>query len=143
MNEKDSWISKFLRVIRSAFKDEVKTPLSLFFRVITAVSAITLAAFVAAAAADRFHIFEIAIIAVFGVAVIVALFAWFKPKSLVYGESGHRAEFKLEYGTERHTLTHQEVITLQGEENPEALALEQPTAKLPEAGRNKLTGENL
>lgn len=53
--------------------------------------------------------------------LVVAAFAWWRPKNLVYGESGHRAELKMGFGTEQHSLNHRELATLQGTEAPKEL----------------------
>lgn len=52
------------------------------------------------------------------VCLIVAVFAWFRPKNLVYGETGHRAETKLSYGTEKESYSEAEMLTLPVASNP-------------------------
>jgi len=59
--------------------------------------------------------------------VVVAVFAWCKPRNLVYGESGYRAETKLSFGTERAEITASEIGSLPGIEKPiELRAIEEP-----------------
>jgi len=48
----------------------------------------------------------------------VGAFAWKIPKHLVYGETGHRAEFRLRMGTETHELEAAEVANMTGTSNP-------------------------
>jgi hypothetical protein len=51
--------------------------------------------------------------------LVVAVFAWCKPKNLVYGERGHRAETKMSFGTEKQELSEAEVSRMQGTVNAE------------------------
>jgi hypothetical protein len=147
MPDNETWLSRIIQVVRSAFKakDEVKTPLSFFFRVTLVLPVLALPLLVSAGTPEvRVLIFELALGLLFFLCLVVAAFAWFKPKSLVYGESGHRAEFKVEFGTEKRTMTHREVVTLEGEQNPKALAEpEQKANTLPEPRDIQPPGENL
>jgi len=52
---------------------------------------------------------------------VVAVFAWWRPRNLVYGETGHRAESKLSYGTDKKELSANEVAVIEGTSNPKAL----------------------
>jgi len=56
--------------------------------------------------------------ALLAVALLLGILVWFKIKSLVYGESGHRAEFKWTMGTEQRELTEDQISVLEGTENP-------------------------
>ena len=52
-----------------------------------------------------------------GLASLVALFAFFRPRHLIYGESGHRAERKIELGTEKRVYTDDEFAQLERSSN--------------------------
>ena len=58
----------------------------------------------------------VAIVALVLFLAIVA-FAWFKPRNLVYGETSHRAERKMEYGTETQTFDREHIGALPATEN--------------------------
>jgi len=92
------------KIVKWFTKDEVKTPLSFFFKVIPFMTAAWVAVLYAPGL-DGAWVF-------IGLCGLVAVFAFLRPKHLVYGESGHRAERKLEFGTEKHTYTLQEVEQL-------------------------------
>jgi hypothetical protein len=65
-----------------------------------------------------------------GLCLLVAIFALIKPTHLVYGEAGHRAERKMEFGTERRTFTATELEQLPQERNPKQLEAGQPPEQL-------------
>ena len=52
---------------------------------------------------------------------LVAAFAWWRPKHLVFGESGHRAELRFEYGTDQRILTRREAASIEGVVAPKEL----------------------
>jgi hypothetical protein len=52
----------------------------------------------------------------------VYFFAWCKPKNLVYGETGHRAEMKFALGTDKKEVAAQELATIEGTTNPKSLS---------------------
>lgn len=113
----------FKKLVRLFVKEEVKTPLAFFFKVIPYMTALWIAVLYAPDVPGdiKFAIikFSAAIFMVF--CVLVAVFAFLKPKHLVYGEAGHRAERKMEFGTERKTYTATELERLPSERNPEQL----------------------
>jgi len=51
----------------------------------------------------------------------VYVFAWIKPKNLVYGETGHRAELRLGLGTEQKEIGAGELASLPGTTNPQTI----------------------
>jgi hypothetical protein len=110
------------RVVTSIFKEEVKTPLSFYFRIAILIPVI-LGAILLVSDAPSFKLQVLAIS--FGfllvLCLLVAAFAWWRPKHLVFGEHGHRAELKLEYGSDQHALTHREVVTLEGVKAPKQI----------------------
>ena len=59
----------------------------------------------------------------------VLLFAWINPHNLLYGETAHRAERKLEFGTERQVFDAKHIAETPSIENIQARSLE--TEKLP------------
>lgn len=52
-----------------------------------------------------------------GLCSMIALFAFLRPRHLVYGELGHRAERKMEFGSEKRTYTDLELESLEPERN--------------------------
>lgn len=66
-------------------------------------------------------VFLVGISVLASVAILVSIFAWFKPKHLVYGETGHRAEMKLTFGTEKDELSQSEIASLPGTEKVNVL----------------------
>ena len=95
----------FKRIIRFFTKEEVKTPLSFLFKVIPYLTALWVAILYAPIPDDlKYTLVEFSAYVFLGLCFVVLLFAWFKPRNLVYGEAGHRAERKLEYGTEEKTI---------------------------------------
>lgn len=113
------------RVISWLSLKEVKTPLSFYFRVCLYLVVMLIFIIVWGPPSLTAPAF-IACVCLMGVIVIlVSLFAWFKPKNLVYGETGHRAEWKATLGTESHELAHGEIETLPGVPNPRYLGSNQ------------------
>lgn len=106
-------------------KSEVKTPLSFMFKVVPWLIA-ALIAILYAPVGDSFklHILWVVFGTITFIVLIVFLFAWFKPTNLVYGESGHRAERKMEFGTESGIITRQELERLPGSSDPKKLKFE-------------------
>jgi len=49
--------------------------------------------------------------------VFVVVFAWFRPKNLVYGEAGYRSEKRLEFGTNRRIRNVKEIEAEKGIED--------------------------
>ena len=62
-------------------------------------------------------------LALLGLSASVLLVGWFRPKNLVYGETGHRAEHKMEFGTEKKTIGPGELDELEPTEGKNPLLL--------------------
>jgi hypothetical protein len=121
-NGDHSWVYKVLRIIT---KDEVKTPLSFLFRVAAwIVAAVIAVSYAPISDTIKLTVLAWVLYALLALAAGVLLFAWFRPKHLVYGETGHRAEHKVEYGTEKNIATRDEVELLPQGTNPELPAIE-------------------
>jgi hypothetical protein len=116
MSSEQHWTLKALRFIT---KEEVKTPLSFLFKIVPLLVLGWLGILYAPIGDDLkgslLHFITYAVMA-FGAAVL--LFAWFRPKHLVYGESGHRAEHKVEFGTEARSMSKDEVELLVSVSDP-------------------------
>src|SRR6266699_2689390 len=98
------------RALRFFTKDEVKTPLSFLFKVVPYLVGALIVILYAPISDDlKKTLVEWAFIALLGLAGIVMLFAWSRPKNLVYGESGHRTEHKFEFGTESRGFLREEI----------------------------------
>ena len=124
MPEAAEWKDKLTRRVLSLFSQkEVKTPLSFFFRLSGAIVVIVLASIYAVGpdSATRFQIFLIGIGCILVLFVGVMFFAWCRPKHLVYGETGHRAESKFTLGTEKKEISASELSSLEGTANTVAL----------------------
>ena len=104
------------------FREEVKTPLAFFFKVVPYLIAAWIAILYAPVSDALKRGFFYSSAAILGVLfLMVWIFAWFRPKHLVYGESGHRAETKLEFGTEHRVIDEETLALLPKSENPKLL----------------------
>jgi hypothetical protein len=111
------------KIARWFVKEEVKTPLSFFFKVIPYMTAAWLAVLYAPGldGATKFALIRFSAYIFCGLCILVAIFAFTRPTHLVYGEAGHRAEKKLEFGTERKTYSAEEFVELPSTPNPQQL----------------------
>lgn len=128
--EHTGFLTRIAQLFASAFRKEVKTPLSLFFRIVGAIAflaAIALFMFDRSAQGDasRLQLCYVVLIALGAMFLVVCIFAWFKPKNLVYGESGHRAELKMQFGTERVLVSREELELTPGILNLPAAAADE------------------
>lgn len=123
-SEKKTVWDHLAKVIKFFGQSEVKTPLSLIFKIVPYLSATCIAALYAPGVSEGFKFkLIISISAVFvALCLIVCVFAWFKPTHLVYGEAGHRAQQKMEYGTERESLSETDLLALRPRGDKRALA---------------------
>lgn len=120
--ETSAWDQLTRRFVQLFSRQEVKTPLSFFFRVSLYMGIFWIATLYSPIPeAGKYWLIKFSAAILGGLAVMVALFAWFRPRNLVYGEAGHRAERKMEYGTERRILNVKELESLPGVENPKLL----------------------
>jgi hypothetical protein len=116
------WIQSVTRKVLSLFSvKEVKTPLSLFFRVISAIVILGVVALFTLDPLYRYRMLIGASILLLVIIAVVTLLAWYRPKHLVYGETGHRAETRLSFGTEKQGFSESEMAAMPGMENPKAL----------------------
>jgi hypothetical protein len=102
-------------------RKEVKTPLSFFFRILAAVTLIVLAALFLYEPNQRFSIFLLGLSACGVLFLGVGIFAWIKPKHLVFGEAGYRAESKFAFGTESQEIGERELAIAKGMTNPKSI----------------------
>lgn len=111
------------KIVRWFVKEEVKTPLAFFFKVIPYMTAAWIAILYAPGVPSdlKFSIIKFSALVFGGMCVLVAIFAFLRPKHLVYGESGHRAERKFEFGTEKKTYSAEEFAELESIRNPQQL----------------------
>jgi hypothetical protein len=116
------WLERLSRTVFSWFsRKEVKTPLSFFFRILSAITLIVLTAMLLCEPTQRFNIFLIGLLACALLFLGVYLFAWIRPKHLVYGEAGYRAESKFAFGTESHEIREAELTIEEGMTNPKSI----------------------
>jgi hypothetical protein len=116
------WLDRLSRTVFSWFsKREVKTPLSFFFRILGAVLVIVLAALFLCEPSQRFNIFLLGLAACGLLFVGVGVFAWVKPRHLVFGEAGYRAERQFALGTETRQIKEAELAIQEGMANPKSL----------------------
>jgi hypothetical protein len=113
----------FKKIARWFVKEEVKTPLSFFFKVIPYMTAAWLGILYSPGldSGTKFALIRFSAWIFLGLCLMVALFAFLRPKHLVYGEAGHRAEKKLEFGTEKKSYSLEELEELQPTRNPQQL----------------------
>ena len=122
----------FIRQVLGLFsKSEVKTPLSFAFRFMRWFGLIFGAVLLTPGltAEERYSMIVLTGFILLVPFAIVFLFAWKRPHNLVYGETAHRAERKLEYGTERGVKDANRIAEIPSIENLQARSLE--TEKLP------------
>jgi len=124
-----SWYQSVRRVFSLLSAKEVKTPLSFFFRVTSVILALVALGLLSLAPEQRIFLFLGAGILLFCLAVFVAFIAWFKPKHLVYGETGYRAETKLSLGTEKEQIGEAELAVLPRSANPNSADVVKAEAK--------------
>jgi hypothetical protein len=118
----ESFWTKLTQITSSVFRREVKTPLSFYFRIALLVPLVVVALlFVPEPDSFKLRVLVMTMAFFALISALVGAFAWWRPKNLVYGESGHRAELKLEYGTEKRTFSQQEIERLEGVPAPKEL----------------------
>jgi hypothetical protein len=111
------------KIIRWFVREEVKTPLAFFFKVVPYMVAAWIAILYAPISdAMKLSLFKFSAWVLVGLFVLVWLFAFLKPRHLVYGESAHRAERRLELGTEKRTFSETELEQLPPIKNPSQLS---------------------
>jgi hypothetical protein len=103
----------------------VKTPLSFLYRLLP-LMLIAVGAEIYAPVSDDLKrtVAGWTFLGSLGLGAVVLVFAWFKPKNIVYGESGHRAEHKVEYGTRKETINREELDRLPLSSDPTKPKLE-------------------
>lgn len=128
MSDPSSWdwlIKAFRSVLHVFSQQEVKTPLSFFFRLGFYITLLIALALLFTPSGDplRTWLVKVLIGALGFMIFAVCIFAWAKPRNLVYGETGHRAETRMtfQYGTDKRTLSHAELDALPNAENPKLL----------------------
>lgn len=110
------------KVVRWFTKEEVKTPLSFFFKVIPYITAAWIAILYAPISEQmKYSLVRFSAWIFVGLCLLVAVFAFVRPRHLVYGEAGHRAERKMEFGTESRTYTEDEMAHLDATRNPKQI----------------------
>jgi hypothetical protein len=112
------WYQGIRRVFSLLSAKEVKTPLSFFFRLSSVIVVLVSLGGFLLQPSQRLLLFAGAGGILFFLALIVGLIAWSRPKNLVYGETGYRAETRLSLGTEKEQIGEAELARLPGESNP-------------------------
>ena len=118
------------RVVSIFASSEVKTPLSFAFRMALYVAILAAVIVLFSSLNDTFKESVLIFAGAVWLLLILAvfLFAWNRPTNLVYGETGHRAERKLMYGTNRKIQTAIEIESEKPIPNPAQLPPpEEPT----------------
>ena len=112
----------FKKLVRWFSKEEVKTPLSFFFKVIPYMTASWIAILYAPISdAMKATLFYFGSWIFVGLCSLIAVFAFFRPRHLVYGEAGHRAERKVELGSEVRTYSSEEFERLDRGSDPKQI----------------------
>lgn len=113
----------FKKVLRWFIREEVKTPLAFFFKVVPYMTAAWIAILYSPIPNEtKFSLVRFSAWIFLSLCGLIALFAFFRPRHLVYGETGHRAERKIELGTERRVYSDSELTGLKHTENPQLLS---------------------
>jgi hypothetical protein len=112
----------FKNVVRWFTREEVKTPLAFFFKVVPYMTAAWIAILYSPIPNEtKFSLVRFSAWIFLSLCGLIAVFAFFRPRHLVYGESGHRAERKIELGTETRTYTTEEFARLDQVQNPKQI----------------------
>lgn len=112
----------FRKIVKWFSKEEVKTPLSFFFKVIPYMTAVWIAILYSPIPNEmKLSIVHFSGWVFIGLCGLIALFAFINPRNLVYGEAGHRAERKIEMGTETKTYSTEEFDKLNRGSNPKQI----------------------
>jgi hypothetical protein len=113
-----SFWDQITRVVGVFATSEVKTPLSFAFRM-SLYLVIVLGLILFSSIADDFKRLAVVFFSafLFLLFVFVVVFAWFRPKNLVYGEAGYRSEKRLEFGTNRRIRNVKEIEAEKGIED--------------------------
>jgi len=131
------WMEKVTRRLLSLFSiKEVKTPLSFFFRTTSAIVILAVFGLFLLDPSNRYRALLGAAAMLVILILTVAMFAWFKPKNLVYGETGHRAETKLTFGTDRGEVSAATLAATPGVANPHPLPATAGLGGPPEESEN-------
>jgi hypothetical protein len=121
----------FRKIFKWFEKGEVKTPLSFFFRVLPWLTGAWALILYAPIPVDmKMHLIKLSAWMFGGMFVAVGVFAWFNPRHLLYGEAGHRAERRMEFGTEKRTYTSEELKDLPPSRNPQQIEAGEEPGKL-------------
>jgi hypothetical protein len=125
MSEPSGWgFKNFTRLIKIFTREEVKTPLSFLFKIVPyLIGALIIILYAPIGDGLKERLVKWTFWALLSLSSAVLLFGWFKPKNLVYGETGHRAERKMEYGTEKKTVAQGELDELESVEGGTTLLL--------------------
>lgn len=120
--QETQFFTKIADAFGSVFRKEVKTPLSFFFRLVAAIVVlIAIGVFTMSHSVDgdmrRYYLIVVGLLMFSAMFIVVVLFAIFSPRNLVYGETAHRAEWRMQYGTEKLTLTPDQIAVLPGVQN--------------------------
>lgn len=115
-------LTKLLRFLK---KEEVKTPLSFMFKIVPYM-VIALGIILYAPISDDLKVLFVkwTFLLLVGMVSVVMLFGWYRPKNLVYGETGHRAEFKMEIGTDKKIMSQGQLEELTPVENKQQFLLD-------------------
>lgn len=116
MPHEQHWV---FRVLRLFTREEVKTPLSFLFKIVAwLIAALIVILYAPISDGSKLAAMKFVFFCLLGLGAVVLVFAWFRPRHLVYGESGHRAERKLEFGTESRQISREEVNVLPSGSDP-------------------------
>jgi hypothetical protein len=112
-------LADFKKLVRWFVREEVKTPLAFFFKIIPYMTAAWVAILYAPGVDGhtKMSLIKFSAWIFVSMCIFVGVFAFLRPKHLVYGETGHRAEKKLEFGTESRTYTSEESEKLPAQSN--------------------------
>ena len=123
--EPEGWgFNSIRRFIRFFTREEVKTPLSFLFKIVPyLIAALFIILYAPITDELKERLVKLTFSGLLGLCGIVLLFGWFRPKNLVYGETGHRAEHRMDLGTEKKTIGHGELEELEPTQNKEPVLL--------------------
>lgn len=116
-----SWYQSARKIWSLFAAKEVKTPLTFFFRLTSVIVVLVSLGGFLLQPNERVFLFLGAGVILFLLALIVGLISWSRPRNLVYGEKGYRAETTLSLGTEKEQIEEKQLAEMPATTNPNAL----------------------
>lgn len=98
MSDPNGWgFKSFTRLIKIFTREEVKTPLAFAFKIVPyMIGALVVILYAPITNQMKERFVGWTFLALLGLSMVVFVFGWFRPKNLVYGETGHRSPSRIQ-----------------------------------------------